>query len=62
VKELDQLPKIDPAEVEILIEKFEQNKLLRHEVASITVKTARAGLYLLFHQQLGHVLPSSITW
>jgi hypothetical protein len=25
--------------------------LLRHEVASITVKTARAGLHPLFHQR-----------
>ncbi len=26
-------------------------KLLRHEVALITVKTARAGLHSLFHQR-----------
>src|SRR5262245_13277684 len=49
--ESNKLPKIDPAEVEVLIEKLEQNKLLRHEVASITVKTARAGLHPLFHQR-----------
>jgi hypothetical protein len=47
----DKILQIDPTEIEILIEKFEQNKLLRHEVASITVKTARAGLHPLFHQR-----------
>jgi hypothetical protein len=41
--EAEKIPKIDPAEVEIL---------LRHEVASITVKTARAGLHPLFHQRV----------
>jgi len=39
--ESDKIPQIDPTEIEIL---------LRHEVASITVKTARAGLHPLFHQ------------
>jgi len=29
----------------------EWDRLLRHEVASITVKTARAGLHPLFHQR-----------
>jgi hypothetical protein len=29
----------------------EWERLLRHEVALITVKTARAGLHLLFHQR-----------
>ncbi|MGH9877652.1 MAG: hypothetical protein ACRD5H_08440 [Nitrososphaerales archaeon] len=40
--EADKTPKIDPAEVELLP---------RHEVASITVKTTRAGLHPLFHQR-----------
>ena len=40
--ESDKIPQIDPTEIEIL---------LRHEVASITVKTARAGLHPLFHQR-----------
>ncbi len=29
----------------------EWDRLLRHEVALITLKTARAGLHLLFHQR-----------
>jgi hypothetical protein len=37
-----------PADV---AENYRVGRPLRHEVASITVKTARAGLYPLFHQR-----------